>query len=367
MGKMRLDPVDGRCLEGPSYPHPFGFLIAKQGGAMERKLWLFLSMVLFGLSLAAIAGAQTTYDDPQGRFAIDVPKGWQLAPQTDDKVFVFQGEGKSIIIECVPGMNDPAELFKKAETTVRLSGMAKPALEGEITVMTVNGLSARWGVFKGTMSGVTLAALCGVVANGENGLYFLSFIAVTDMTAWKGKLEKAFQTIRAKGGKVTGVEGVKAVAAAAAPAAEPTPWKGALVSLTLPPGWTETPKPRGIEKEVQGMFANASLPGVTLMAVGYKGAGMSMAKALDAGIKTFKIPVPNAQPVDVQEMEIEGKKVNVVVYKGTSVGAGTEVEIGAVIAVMKAEKCYTNLIAIGQATVLAEMKAQVLEIAKTVK
>lgn len=323
--------------------------------------------VMLVLTVTAVSQAQTTYEDPQGRFAIDIPKGWQLAPQTDDKVFVFQGEGKSIIIECVPSVNDPVELLKKAETTVRLSGMAKPALEGEVTELTLNGLPARWGVYKGSLSGVVLNALCGGVANGENGLYFLSFISVAEMPLWKDKLEKAFQTIRASGQKVTGVDGVKAVAAAAAPAAEPTPWKSALVSLTLPPGWTETPKPRGIEKEVQGMFANASLPGVTLMAVGYKGMGMNMAKALDAGIKTFKIPVPNAQPVDVQETKIEGKKVNVVVYKGTSVGAGTEVELGAVIAVTKADKCYLNLIAIGQATLLVDMKAQVLEIVKTVK
>jgi len=334
---------------------------------MEKKSGMILGVALLGLSLAAIAGAQTTYDDPQGRFAIDIPKGWQLAPQTDDKVFVFQGEGKTVIIECVPGVNDPAELFKKGETTIRLSGMAKPALDGEVTELTVNGLPARWGVYKGAMAGVTLAALCGGVAIGENGLYFLSFIAVTEVAAWKGRLEGLFQTVRASGQKITGVEGAKAVAAEAAPAAEPTPWKGALVSLILPPGWTETPKPRGIEKEVQGMFANASLPGVTLMAVGYKGMGMSMPKALDAGIKTFKIPVPNAQPVDVQETEIEGKKINLVVYKGTSVGAGTEVELGAVIVVTKADKCTLNLIAIGQATMISEMRAQVLEIVKTVK
>ena len=49
---------------------------------------LFLTILSF-LALTAMAGAQTTYEDPQGRFAIDIPKGWQLAPQTDDKVFVF--------------------------------------------------------------------------------------------------------------------------------------------------------------------------------------------------------------------------------------------------------------------------------------
>jgi len=335
---------------------------------MYRKAFSLVLMVLSLLVTTIVGRAQTTFEDPQGRFVIDLPKGWQLAPQTDDKVFVFQGEGKTIIIECVPMVNDPAEILKKAETTVRLSGMAKPALDGDITEMTLNGLPARWGIYKGAMAGVTLAALCGGIANGENGLYFLSFVSVTELAKWKDKLEKAFQSIRGQGQIATGVENVKtAGGVAVAPAATATPWASDLVSMSLPPGWTEKPKPRGFEKEVKGWFMNDNLPGASLMVVCYKGAGMTMAKSLEAGIKTVTIPVPNAKPVEAQEMKVEGKKIYFAVYTGTSVSAGTEVEMGAVIAVTKADKSYTNLIAIAMSSLIPELKSQVLEVVKTVK
>lgn len=332
---------------------------------MEQKLWLFLSMVLFGLSLVATAGAQTTYDDPQGRFAIDLPKGWQLAPQTDDKVFVFQGEGKTVIIECVLGMNDPAELLKKAETTLRSAGWGFDS--SGVMEMTLNGLPARWCVYKGALSGASLAALCGGVVMEENGLYFLSIIPAQDMAKWKDKLEKSFQSIRGQGQKVTGVESVNAVSVSAPAPSNPTPWASDLVSLTLPPGWSEKPKPRGSEKEAKGLFMYDPLPGTLLMVVCYKGMGMTMSKALEAGIKTMTIPVPGLKPVEAQEMKLGKRKIYFAVYKGMGAAAGTEVEIASVITVTKADKCYVNLIVIGIGSNLAELKNQALEIVKTVK
>jgi len=336
---------------------------------MERAVRSLVFAVLLFLALTAAGWTQTTYEDPQGRFAIDIPKGWQLAPQTDDKVFVFQGEGKSIIIECIPMVSDPAEIFKKAETTVKLSGMAKPTLDGDITEMTLNGLPARWGIYKGTMAGVTLAALCGGVANGENGLYFLSFVSVADMAKWKDKLEKAFQTIRGAGQKITGVEGVKAVSggAVAAPAADSTPWKTDLVSLTLPPGWAEKPKPRGFEKEVKGWFTSDTIPGASLMVVCYKGMGLNLGKALDAGVKSVTIPSPGMKPVEGEELDLPNGKARYIALKGMVASGGSEVELASVVVSCKADKSYTNLILTGLGHLLPELKNQALEIAKTVK
>jgi hypothetical protein len=336
---------------------------------MNRKVLSFFLTVLSVLALTAIGQAQTTYEDPQGRFAIDLPKGWQLAPQTDDKVFVFQGEGKSIIIECIPMVGDPAELLKKAENTVRLTGMAKPALDGQITEMTVNGLPARWGVYKGVMAGVTLAALCGSVAIGENGLYYLSFIPVAQVATWKDRLEGTFRTIRGSGQKVTGVENVKTVGGAMEPAppAAATPWSCDLVSLSLPAGWAEKPKPRGFEKEVKGWFMSEALPGTSLMVVCYKGMGMNLVKAFDAGIKTITIPNPGLKPVEAQEIGLPSGKANFAAYKGMVAAGGQEVELASVIISCKADKSYTNLILTGLGHLLPELKSQALEIARTVK
>jgi len=333
---------------------------------MRRKTGLVIFSVLALLAVASISRAQTTYEDPQGRFAIDLPKGWQLDPQTEDILFVFKGEGKSIIIEYVSGVNDAGALMKKAQATLVASGLTNPVLDGDLMEMTINGHPARWGVYK---SGKLLASLCGTAILGDNGLYFMSIMAAGAVTSWKDRMEKSFQSIRMPGEAVTGAAEAKAATAtpADATAGSPTPWKSDLVSLTLPPGWSEKPKPRGFEKEVKGWFMNDNLPGATLMVVCYKGMGMTMSKAFDAGVKSVTIPMPGMKPVEAEEMTLENGKVNFAVYKGLGAAGGTEIELASVIITTKAAKGLTNLIMTGLGSYLPELRAQALETAKSVK
>jgi hypothetical protein len=289
-----------------------------------------------------------------------------LQPQTDDQVFVFQGEGKTIIIECVPSVSDAAELLKKALTTVRLSGMADPVSHGDVLEMTLNGFPARWGIFRGMLSGVELAALCGAAAIGETGLYFLSFINVSELTAWRSRLEKSFQSIRGRGRKATGATGMRAVSTGSPPAAGPIPWKSDLVSLSLPPGWAEKSKPRGFEKEVRGWFMNDSLPGTSLMVVCYRGLGMTLAKTEEAGIRTITVGNPGLKPVRAEEMNLPGRKARRVVLRGMAAARGQEVDIASVIAAVKADKCYVNLILTGPGTLLSRLEELSLMIAESV-
>jgi hypothetical protein len=325
-------------------------------------------MILSVLALFAAAGfglSQTTYEDPQGRFVIDAPQGWQLAPQTDEKVFVFQGDGMSIIIEYVPGTSDTGELMKKADTTLRASGLTNPVLDGQLLDMGVNGHPARWGAYK---SGKLLTSFVGAVSLGENGLYFLSIMAQSAAAKWKDRLEKSFQSIRMPGEVATAAADVKnAVVSAPAATGSPTPWKSDLVALTLPPGWVEKPKPRGFEKEVKGWFMSDNLPGATLMVVCYKGMGMSVAKAFDAGIKSVTIPMPGLKPVEAEELSLENGKASFAVYRGMAAGGGTEVELVSVIISKKADKSFTNLILTGLATHIGDLKAQALEIARSAR
>ena len=213
--------------------------------------WAFSGFAVMAAALAAagplvtarpdggMGTAQNTFQDSRGHFAIDLPTGWRLEPQTDEKVFVFKGEGQAIIIECVAGVSDPDELLDKALATVRASGMDFPELDGYVTEMTMNGLPARWGVYKGAYNpvpGVTLAVLCGSVASGEDGLYFLSFLSLADLAKWKGRLGAAFETLRGHGQKVTGVVSVRAAGggtitkAAATGGGQPKP------AAPVPPG-----------------------------------------------------------------------------------------------------------------------------------
>lgn len=327
---------------------------------MVRRAGLVIFSTLVGLAAASIGFAQTAYEDPQGRLAIDLPQGWQLAPQTDDNVFVFQGDGMSIIIEYVPGTSDIGELMKKAETTLRASGLTNPVLDGGLLDMSVNGHPARWGVYK---SGKLLGSLLGAVSLGENGLYYISVMAQSALTKWKDRLEKSFQTIRMPGEALAGAADIKAAAVAEPSAGTPTEWKCDTVSLTLPPGWVEKPKPRGFEKEVKGWFMNDNLPGATLTVVSYKGMGMTMGKAFDAGTKSITIPMPGLKPVEAEEISLENGKVSFAAYRGMAAAGGTEVELASVVVTTKAGKGFTNLLLTGLAVHFAELKTQALEIA----
>lgn len=334
---------------------------------MKRCIISLAVMVGSLLVIAGIGRAQTTYEDPQGRFAVDLPKGWKFQPllpaaQTNDLVSDFQGDGKSISIVYCPGIDDPAKLIQQAKIQFRFLNVV---FEGDVKEMTLNGHPARQGVLK-TPLDPGMVILCGGVALGENGLYYFSVMRDKDI-AIKGSIEKSLVTIRLPGEAVTGAGATKSVSPPPPEASSPTPWKSDLVSLTLPPGWMEKPLPRGAEKEAKGLFMNENLPGASLIVVCYKGWGMTMAKALDAGIKTMTIPVPDMKPVEFQEMELGKRKIYFVVLKGMGAGGGTEVELASVITVTKADKCYVNLLLTGSSSLLPELKSQSLEITKTVK
>ena len=60
---------------------------------------IYVAFVAIFIFWTHTAKAANTFEDPQGRFAIDLPSGWELDPQTDETVFVFKGDSKSIIIQ----------------------------------------------------------------------------------------------------------------------------------------------------------------------------------------------------------------------------------------------------------------------------
>ena len=77
------------------------------------------SILLRAVVIASIgrlsAGVANAFDDPEGRFSIDLPAGWQLAPQTDTDVYVFEGEGSNVIFQYMPATGQakaPAELWQ---------------------------------------------------------------------------------------------------------------------------------------------------------------------------------------------------------------------------------------------------------------
>jgi hypothetical protein len=348
--------------------HHHGVSFLGKEHTMKRTTIPLLAVVI--LLFVDMASAANTYEDLRGRFVIDLPEGWQLQPQTDDRVYVFKRDTDSIILEYVSNTNDPGELLKKALTTLNLSGLKNPAPEGDVKSLTVNGNPARWGVYKSEMDigniKVTLFGLLGCVALKENGVYFMSILNETSKAVLSQPLEKMFQSIRSPGQALTGVSDSKAVSVETT-AAGPTTWEHESVTLTLPPGWKEKQRLQSFEKEVIGWFEYEPL-GCSLLAVCYRGFGMNESKAIKAAKQTVEISIPNVNPAKVYELELDsGKKAPVIVYQGTSVSRGSEVQMGAVTSTLKAGKCYLDLIGFVQATGLAELERDVVAITRSAK
>jgi hypothetical protein len=336
---------------------------------MYRRTWLFVGLALSCLFLTAIGWAQTTYEDPQGRFVIDLPAGWKFDPMmpmfANEKTADFQDEGRknAFTLAISRGFDDPDQLIKHAALQFKF---LEPVFDGEIKAMSVNGHPARWGVLKTPLDPGMIMHVASIVLD-DNGIYLIHTLRTEKIETVGKPVEKAFLSLRLPGEALTGVGDATAVAPPRPRSESPTAWTSDLVSLTLPPGWEEKPMPRGFEKEVKGWFQNENLPGSSMMVVCYKGMGMNRAKALDAGIKTMTIPNPGMKPVEAEEMKLENGQIHFVVLRGMVSAAGQEVELASVLTVSKAKKCYVNLILTANSSLLEDLKTQAIEITKTVK
>jgi len=334
---------------------------------MRENAFALTLAVLCLLAAAKPGRAQTTYEDPQGRFVIDLPAGWKVKPRAsliqNENVIEFGGEGKTITVGFNPGINDPDRLIKHVASSFRF---LQVEFDGEIIEMAVNNHSARWGTLKTTLD-PGMAVLCGSMELGRDGIFFFFTAGGGSSPNFKDRIEKTFQSIRLPGEDLTGIGDARSVKPPPPAPTVPTPWEGESIGLVLPPGWVEKPKPRGFEKEVEGWFLFDPLAGVNFFVARYGGMGMTLAKTFDAGIKSVTIPMPGLKPLEHEEITLGSGKAHFAVYQGPHAAGGAEVEVASVIVSMKAAKGFANLIVTGQAIYLDELKAQALEIAKTVK
>jgi hypothetical protein len=165
------------------------------------------------LVLACLAAfgpmALNAFEEPGGRFAIDLPVGWVLQPQTDQTVFVFQGPAAvQIVVQYVSGAASCAQLFQVAldAASTTLNGLAP---EGKPTDLMVNGHPSHWEVRSGTFTApngvkVRLYALLGGVMLRGGGVAFQSYLSDQNRKNLEGIVKSAFATIRLPGEPVSG-------------------------------------------------------------------------------------------------------------------------------------------------------------------
>ncbi len=320
-----------------------------------RLLW-YTAVILLAVAFCGIAHAANTFEDPKGRFAIDLPSGWKLAPQTDETVYVFKGDDMSIIIEYDAALNDAGALFAKGVNTLKASGLPNASPAEEIKDLTVNDNTARAGlhadeVVYGSVK-VKLYGLTGSVSLKKGGVYFLSIMGDASLRKMRGVMETSFHSVRNPGQALTGARNVRP-AVIAAPAAAPA--KGAAtdspgvfehqyLTLTLPAGWRSAELQPNFEKEIIAWLRSDTIPGASIMASCYRGMGYNHGKVRIGGLKTIAAVYPKGQKMIKEKTKTKtggGSKAVVEVWQGLT---DTGVVMQSPMAVVKTKDCWALMI-----------------------
>jgi hypothetical protein len=331
------------------------------------------SVVVIALIAGLAVRTATAFEDPKGRFSIDLPEGWQLAPQTEDTVFVFQGEGSSVIVQYLPTIGEAEALFANGMTMLKDSGLPNASPAEEIRDLEVNGNEARLGFFSDEVAygGVTvqLYGLLGSVALNEGGLYLLSILNDTTRETIRAKAERAFHSIRNPGREVTGVREVAVTEADAfstrKPAGAPGVFEHELLTLTLPPGWASSAVPPGSEKEIIGWLTSERIPGATVMVGCYRGFGQSFASVRIAALRTLAAAYPQGQKMLEDKKKIrtkQGKKALVELWQGVVDSGGQAVLMQSPMGVVKTKHCWAMMMGFVADSFGAQLKDDFTEI-----
>jgi hypothetical protein len=313
------------------------------------------SAVLIALIAGLVVRPAGAFEDPKERFSIDLPEGWQLAPQADDSVFVFQGEGSSIIIQYLPTTGEADTLFANGMTMLQGSGLPNASPAEEIQDLEVNGNPARLGFFSDEVAyggvKVKLYGLLGSVALNQGGLYLLSILNDTTRKTIRAKAEQSFRSIRSPGQEVTGVREVAVTEADAfstrKPAGTPGVFEHELMTLTLPPGWASSPVPPGSEKEIIGWLSSETIPGATVMVGCYRGFGQSFTSVRVAGLRTLAAAYPQGQKMLEDKRKIrteQGKRGLVELWQGVVDSGGQTVLMQSPMGFVRTKHCWGMMI-----------------------
>ena len=306
---------------------------------------------------------------------IDLPNGWDIQPQQEPSLFVFQNGAKSIIIQYVPGSTDEGELFQSGLNTFKQSGVIDVTTT-DMKTMLLNNRPALSGLCQGNLdlgkSGkVPLYGLLGSAVLGNGGIYFLSIMNKMDYPTWKEQVKNSFLSIRDEGEEVHKATNIKVVSAVeiTGQVGEAQTWKHNLLTLTLAPGWEEKQVLASFEKEIIGWFDYKPITSASMLVVAYKGLLMKESSVLDAAQKTVELSIPNAKLINSYQKELKGKgKATVSVYQGTTVSGGQEVALTAITSTFKAKKCIVNLIGFcGTATNPKELENKMNEVTQSAK
>lgn len=239
--------------------------------------------ILCALSLAA----QTPFEDPGGRFVVDLPSTWQLLAQPDGDTYLLPlSNGRQCVLRFYDTEKNLAAIA--VEGRAELLRLAKDAAFGSASELQVSGHSARWATFSfGVVGGVALS-------RGT-----LLFVTAGPPGDWHAEVERVFRSARDRGQQAGESRPLHTLSASDVDA-PPKPLEKALfvhpfVTLTLPSGWSSIPMPRTTDEPRSG-FAWLSDRRRNWLRI-YCDRGDSEKDAYEHALKTLRFMFEDRTPV----------------------------------------------------------------------
>jgi hypothetical protein len=212
-----------------------------------------LALLVAALLLVPLSTAvgQNTYEDLQGRFAFELPEGWEMVLERLNIVYQFKGEHSArMVLTYLDGETDLAGAFADQVDNATSAGFTVPP-PGSVADMTLNGCPARWAEYSSELDAdgatVQMFLYIGAVVDEAAGgaVQYMALMSPTDRGRYADDLKHSFETLRLHDRPLTGVTDVQeadvAFAEAAAQPTSATTFEHELLSVTLPPGWTAEP------------------------------------------------------------------------------------------------------------------------------
>jgi hypothetical protein len=333
----------------------------------------FVGCLLAAWLLCVLAWADAAFEDPRGRFAMDLPKGWTLDPQTDPDVYVFKKNEKSMILEVLPDVTDREVVFARAVATLQGSGLPTAKAEQPPLDLTANGNQARWGQYRDNLTygsvTVELHALVGGISLDRGGIVFL-FIGSKGSVRDMGKTVKnTFLSIRSPGQQVTGVS-AEQTAPSGVTSGHETTFTHDRLTLRLPAGWVTQDIPSDSEPQVIGYLKSNAIPGASITVMCYRGWGYNQRKVRIAGLMSLAAAYPKGQQALKKPTKIRtesGSKAVVELWRGVLEASGQTVSLQSPMGIVRTEDCWLLMIGYGPESTGAELERDFEAILKSAR
>ncbi|WP_435624859.1 hypothetical protein [Flagellimonas sp.] len=343
---------------------------------MKNQLLFCLTTFLFAIQLFG----QQVYEDPEGKFVMDLYDGLKQLEQQHALVYQFKNDGYSILAQKTEDSDDINAAYAISVNNLSSSGLTNMKPIEDTKEMVVNGNQVITSTYQGDYSAEGIQAkLIGIayaIVLEEHTLSLVSVLNESNYKKSKDLIEDTLLSIRMPSQEITGITEEEILnlnledmieETEEEVSSEPTNIVYEGIALTLPAGWVNQEKSRSDAENIIGKFKNDKLS-ASCFIMRLKGIIWNMKTANQVAVDVGKNAMSQSELIRSQEISLGKKKKGYLhEYKGTVINEGKEVPITAITMVHKVKKQFLIYFLSTGSSSLADIEKDLLAIAGSAK